>query len=178
MKSKFSDAKYLKELNNEELFTVLCHGVHHPDDVSHLKDLFTDTTTVYSSIFDIKPFIENQNISDENPDGVNLLEYILPSVKRVYSKFFINPPGLLNNERLDLYRLQFNLEEFLIFLKDKFIENQKSLDNFKYLDTNSEILTLIVEDYVASKIAYIASVKMSTIKEEIRDIKISKHLKL
>jgi hypothetical protein len=176
MKSKFYNSKYLSELNSDELFIVLCHGVHNPDDVSHLMDLFKDATTIYSSIFDVEPFI---NVSDDDPDGVNLLEYILPSVKRVYSKFFINPPGLLiNNERLDLYKLQFNLEEFLIFLKDKFIENQKSLDNFKYLDTNSEILTLIVEDYVASKIAYIASVKMSTIKEEIRDIKISKHLKL
>lgn len=176
MKSKFSNSKHLSELNSDELFIVLCHGIHHPDDVSHLMDLFKDTTTIYSSIFDIEPFVNN--VSENDPDSVNLLEYILPSVKRVYSKFFINPPGLLNNERLDLYRLQFNLQEFLMFLKDKFIENQKSLDNFKFLDTNSEILTLIVEEYVASKISYVASVKMSNVKEEIRDIKISKHLKI
>ena len=176
MKSKFSNSKHLSELNSDELFIVLCQGIHHPDDVSHLMDLFKDTTTIYSSIFDVEPFVNN--VSENDPDSVNLLEYILPSVKRAYSKFFINPPGLLNNERLDLYRLQFNLQEFLMFLKDKFIENQKSLDNFKFLDTNSEILTLIVEEYVASKISYVASVKMSNVKEEIRDIKISKHLKI
>ena len=174
MRSKFSDSKYLSELNNDELFIVLCHGVYNQDDISHLMDLFKDTTTTYSSIFDVVPFINKNDVSDD----VNLLEYILPSVKRAYSKFFINPPGLLNNERLDLYKLQFNLQEFLLFLRDKFIENYKSLENFKFLDTNSEILTLIIEEYVASKISYVSSIKMSNIKEEIRDIKISKHLKI
>ena len=61
---------------------------------------------------------------------------------------------------------------------DKFIKNHYVLDDFKNLDTDSEILTLIVEDYMASKISYVASVKQSDIQREIRDIKISKHLEI
>lgn len=178
MISKFSNSKYLSELNNDDLFIALCHGIHHPDDLEHLMDLFKDTTTIYSSIFNIEPFISKQYISDENPDGVNVLEYILPTVRKVYSKFFINPPSLLNEDRLVLYKLQFNLQEFLIYLKDKFIKNLNCLDDFEYLDRISEILTLIVDEYVASKISYITSIKMSNIKEEIRDIKLSKHLRI
>ena len=50
------------------------------------------------------------------------------------------------------------------------------MNDFKNLDTDGEILTLIVEDYIASKISYILSLNVSNIQKEIRDIKISKQL--
>jgi hypothetical protein len=178
MKSKFSNCKSLSELNDIDLFLVLCKGINNNEDMSNLMNLFKETTTKYSSIFDVEPFITIQDISEENPEGYNLLEYILPSVKRVYSKFFINLPGLFNNERLNLFKLQFNLEEFLLLLKEKFIKNKEVLNNFEYLDKNTEILTLIVDEYVASKVSYVSSINTTKIKEEIRDIKINKHLKI
>ena len=47
-----------------------------------------------------------------------------------------------------MFQLQFNLVEFLTFLSDKYIKNHNKLNDFKNLDTDSEILTLIVEDYI------------------------------
>jgi len=178
----FKDAKSLKEFDNDILYDALCKGINDPNHVSHLKDLYKDTTSLYHHLFDNPVFTEMKNKTEENPDGNNLLEYILPTVKRAYSKFFINTPTIFNNInanfRLELFQLQFNLQEFLKFISEKFIKNHSALDDFKNLDTDSEILTLIVEDYMASKISYVASVKQVDIQKEIRDIKISKHLEI
>lgn len=178
----FKDVKSLKEFDNDMLYDILCKGISHPDDISHLKELFKDTTTLHYHLFDNPFFTEKKNKTEENPDGDNLLEYVLPTVRRAYSKFFINPPGILTssieNKRLELFQLQFNLVEFLTFLSEKFIKNHDKLDDFKNLDTDSEILTLIVEDYISSKISYIASMHTSDIPKEIRDIKISRHLEI
>ena len=133
-------------------------------------------------MFDNPIFTEKRNKTEENPEGNHLLEYILPTIRRAYSKFFLNPPSILvssvENKRLELFQLQFNLVEFLTFLSDKYIKNHNKLNDFKNLDTDSEILTLIVEDYIASKISYISSMHASDIPVEIRDIKISKHLNI
>lgn len=178
----FKDTKSLKEFDNDNLYNILCKGLHHQDDVLHLKDLFKDTTCLHYHLFDNPIFTEKKNKTEDNPDGNNLLEYILPTIRRAYSKFFINPPSILvssvENKRLELFQLQFNLVEFLTFLSEKFINNYNKLEDFKNLDTDSEILTLIVEDFIASKISYVASMHTSDIPKEIRDIKISRHLEI
>lgn len=178
----FKDAKSLSEFDNDALYTALTRGVRDEKDLSHLMDLYKDTTKLHYSLFDDDIFIQKKNISEDNPDGNNLLEYILPSVTRVYSKFFINPPSIFSNSnflpRLELFQLQFNLQEFLIFLSKKFKSNHNCLSDFENLDTDSEILTLIVEDYVASKVSFVTSINNSEIQKEIRNIKISKHLEI
>ena len=176
----FKDSKSLKEFDNDRLYDALCKGLSHPDDISYLKDLFKDTTTLHHHLFDDPIFTEKRNKTEENPDGNNLLEYILPSLRRVYSKFFINPPSMLvssiESKRLEFFQLQFNLVEFLTFLSDKFKKNHNILNDFTNIDTDSELLTLIVEDYLASKVSYILSLNVSNIQKEIRDIKISTKL--
>jgi hypothetical protein len=178
----FKDAISLKELNNDDLYEVLCRGVREEQNVNHLKDLYKDTTTLHYRLFDDPIFTERKNKTEENPEGNNLIEYILPSLTRVYSKFFINPPSIFLNSnylpRLELFQLQFNLIEFLEVLSKKFKKNYECLKDFKNLDTDSEILTLIVEDYVASKVSYVTSIKNSDIQKEVRNIKISKHLEI
>ena len=82
----------------------------------------------------------------------------------------------IESKRLELFQLQFNLVEFLNFISDKFKKNHNILNDFKNLDTDGEILTLIVEDYLASKVSYILSLNVSNIQKEIRDVKISKQL--
>jgi len=178
----YKDAKSLKELDDNNLYDILCKGINHPDDVSHLKDLFKDTTCLHYHLFDDPVFTEKKNKSDDNPDGNNLLEYILPTLRRLYSKFFIVPPSIFTsskeNRRLELYQLQFNLVEFLTILSEKYKNNHNKLDDFKNLDTDAEMLTLIVEDYIASKVSYIASTNTFDIPTEIRDIKLSRHLNI
>ena len=176
----FKDSKSLKEFDNDNLYDALCKGLNHPDDISHLKDLFKDTTTLHYHLFDDPAFTEKKNKTEDDPEGNHLLEYILPTIRRVYSKFFINPPNMLvssiENKRLELFQLQFNLVEFLTFLSDKYKKNHNILNDFINIDTDSELLTLIVEDYIASKISYILSLNVSNIQKEIRDVKISKQL--
>ena len=57
------------------------------------------------------------------------------SVMFVIIRFFINPPSMLvssvENKRLELFKLQFNLVEFLTFLSEKFINNYDKLEDFK-----------------------------------------------
>jgi len=48
----FKDSKSLKEFDNDNLYDALCKGLNHPDDISHLKDLFKDTTTLHYHLFD------------------------------------------------------------------------------------------------------------------------------
>ena len=176
----FKDSKSLKEFDNNVLYDALCKGLSHPDDILHLKELYKDTTTLHYHLFDDSIFTEKRNKTEDNPEGSNLLEYILPTIRRAYSKFFINPPSMLvssiESKRLELFQLQFNLVEFLTFISDKFKKNHNILNDFKNLDTDGEILTLIVEDYIASKISYILSLNVSNIQKEIRDVKISKQL--
>jgi hypothetical protein len=38
----FKDSKSLKEFDDDNLYNALCKGLSHPDDISHLKDLFKD----------------------------------------------------------------------------------------------------------------------------------------
>lgn len=178
----FKDAKSLKDLDNELLYNTLCQGVNDQSHVTHLKDLFKDTTTLHYHLFDSPVFTEKKNKTEDNPEGYNLLEYILPSVRRAYSKFFINPPSIFNNpnsySRLELFQLQFNLQELLNSISDKFIKNVDCLNDFQFLDIDSELLTLIIEDYLASKVKYVSSVNSFDIQKEIRDIKITKHLEI
>lgn len=172
-----SVTKSLVELDNEILYSALCGGISNPEDVKHLKDLFKDATTLHYDLFTDPIFFEKKDT-----DSNIVIEYVLPTLKRAYSKFFINTPGIfstsIHQNRLELYQLQFNLREFLEFLSNKFLKNYDKLNDFENLDTNSEILTLIVEDYIGSKVSYVASVPVDEIQKEIRDIKLSRHLSI
>ncbi len=173
--------KSLKDLDSDHLYTTLCGGINSQSDIKHLMDLFKDTTRLHYDLFTDPIFFEKKD-SDSN----SVIEYVLPTLRRAYSKFFINTPGIFStstyqnpvNTRLELYQLQFNLREFLEFLSDKFLKNYDKLNDFENLDTNSEILTLIVEDYIGSKVSYVTSVPVDEIQKEIRDIKLSRHLSI
>lgn len=176
----FKDSKSLSEFHNEKLYDALCKGVNNEEDISSLKKLFETTTLLHWNLFDVPIFNDGFDKTKENPDGTNLLEYILPTLKRVYSKFYINPPSILlqssGTKRLELFQLQFDLVDFLTFLSSKFSKNSKILDDFQNLDKCIELFTLIVDDYLASKVSHILSMKVSNIQTEIRDIKISTKL--
>ena len=56
----FKDAKSLKEFDNEILYDALCKGINDPNHVSHLKDLYKDTTSLYYHLFDDPVFTKNE----------------------------------------------------------------------------------------------------------------------
>ena len=94
----------------------------------------------------------------------------------MFTQQYTNTQG--KNHRLELFQLQFELEDFLKFLSNKFKKNHNILDDFENLDKYSELLTLIVEEYKASKVSFVASVHSGEIESEIRDIKLTRHLSI
>jgi hypothetical protein len=178
--------KSLKDISEQVLSSLSSVIVPSGIDVEHskkLRSIFEDTIQNYSHLFEDKVFTR---VSDEH----SVIEYILPTIKRAYSKFYIKVPGvfeLQNNSkmdtkyqkrRLELFQLQFDLKDFLTFLSLKFKSNCDILEDFKNLDKESEILTLIVEDYIVSKIRFVSSVNFSDIEREIRSIKLERHLEI
>lgn len=179
----FRTLKSLNEISeiSDPIFSSLCSGLS-IEHAEKMQGLFRDAVHNYSHLF-------TDDIFTKVNENSCLLEYILPSIRKVYSKFFINTPSIFSdgtnalglkhrNFRLELFQLQFELGDFLKFLSEKIIKNYNCLDDFKNLDVYTELLTLIVEDYVASKISFVASIGVSDIESEIRNIKLTRHLKI
>lgn len=167
----------LQEYDNDKVYDLLLQGIVNGSLKDQLLELYQDTCRIHYHLFEDDFFKQNFISSDENKDGNNILSYILPSVRRVFVTFFMDVPTLFENDpkRKELFQIQFDLEEFLIELSNKLKNNITILDNFKNLDRGSEILQLIVNDYVASKIK---KSRVNNTTQAIREIKLEKHLKI
>jgi hypothetical protein len=99
--------------------------------------------------------------------------FIIPAVVRCWSNFFIDTPTLIKDDHLKLYKLLFNLEEFLLLVKQKLKITIKFLeDNFNpNIDPEAESLRLIVDSYVSDKVALC---RINNPLKEVRKIKIEK----
>jgi hypothetical protein len=181
---QFKDAKSILELDHDGLYFSLCKSIQNPEDVEKLTRIFKKTTTEFFYFFEDEIFTQKKYQSEDNPDGHHVLEYLLPTVKKVYINFFINIPtifkytlpGNFAQNRLELFQLQFNLKELLNYISEKYKKNYDCLKDFENIDKDTEILTIITEDYLAQKIAYVLSVNFKDIVTEIRDSKINKQL--
>jgi len=175
------DKKSLSEYDNDDIYDALLVGVKDPEFKKHLLELYQDTCRIHYHLFE-DDFFKQRFFSDENRvygdiEGDNILGYILPAIRRVFATFFINIPTIFNNDekRTELFQLHFNLVEFLTELSEKLKNNITILDDFKNLDRGSEILQLIVNDYVSSKIK---KTRINNPTQEIRQIKLERHLKI
>lgn len=113
------------------------------------------------------------------------LDLILPAVRRVFGKVFIDPPkifitdptvakvkGYKEDGRLELFRLYFDIDEFLDYLVEYLIKTKNSLKEFEYIDRSIETITLIVDNYIAKLVRKVLD--SEDIKLEIRDLKIKR----
>ena len=176
-----SEIGSLKDYDNDEYYQAMMSGIKDFELKRHLLELCQDTCRKYYYLFE-DDFFKKKYFSDSNrvygdPEGDNILMYVLPSLRRVFATFFINIPPLFNDDqkRTELFQLQFNLEEFLTELSEKLKKNITILDDFKNLDRGSEILQLIVDDYVSSKIK---KTRINNPTQAIRQIKLENHLKI
>jgi len=165
MKKKFSS---LRDFNDESVFKVLLKGIE-SDKRQHLLELMIDSCQIYSNLF-------SDDFWFEQLDGDYPIEYVLPALRRVYASFFIQIPTLLQNDerRVELFQLNFNLEEFLTEVSTK-AQTVKNLSEFEHIDKTSTILQLIVDNYVGGKIKM---TRVDNLTQTIREIKLEKHLKL
>jgi hypothetical protein len=136
---------------------------------------------VYSS--DLRDFLDNfidqhfhkfKEFENEYfyEDEDEIITIIIPIFRRLYGKMFITPPSILldKKEKLELFKLSFNIEYFCEYLINMLNYNRKALEKFEYLDKTNEIITLIVDNYIAYLIEYVNN--SENIKLDIRHLKL------
>jgi len=167
---------YTEEIG--EMFSVILSGV------------FKNSKNYFQDDFFINPLPEKgdpQGFTSKN--GENLLSFIIPALQNVFSRFWINPPSLftdlqnsslrssnVRDQRLEIFQLSFDSNEFLEFLAQKLRKNIDILDDFDNLDHYSKIIEIIIDDYVSSKVKFVQGV--GDIKAQIRYLKIKKGLEI
>jgi hypothetical protein len=108
----------------------------------------------------------------------NLTSLILPSIKRVWGNTYINPPKLLIDDRLELYKLMFNIDDYIDYFID-ILQKGISITSLEYLDRSCEFVRLIVDNYVGRNFqkAYTTIDVKSEISSLKRELKINKIIK-
>lgn len=151
--------KSLSDINKPVIINAMLEGLVNDEHRVSLSEILKLTCDNYSELF-----------SDFDSE---LLTYVLPSVRRVYSLMFIDTPHIFNgdSDRLELFKLSFDLDEFLRYLHDIVIDRSGVLDFFENLDFRSEFLMLVVQNYVSGKIKL---TRTNNVKELLREFKLKK----
>jgi hypothetical protein len=115
----------------------------------------------------------------------DILDLILPAIRRVFGKVFISPPkifvvdlsissikGYKEDGRLELFRLHYDIDEFIEYLLTHLTLSKDCLKTFEYIDKSSTTLEIIVDNYIASLVKKVLD--SDDIKIDIRDLKIKK----
>jgi hypothetical protein len=159
---------YKKELINSLTISLI------DDDLK--RDLEYNLNYILDKRMDVFDILCGElNNSDESVEVL-----VLPSVRRAWSMVFINTPTIfgINDKRLELFQLSWDIDNFLNYLKDIFTKVKNCLDQFENLDTSVEILNLICQNYINKLISDCRKNKTKEeIKIEIRDLKLKKMLK-
>ena len=103
-----------------------------------------------------------------------MVDLILPCVRRIFAEVFINPPTLFKEKRLEYFQLLFDVDEFVDYFLVIVPKMKKSLELLESLDRTSKTLELIVDNYVANLVERTRG--REDIVADIRDLKIKKTL--
>jgi hypothetical protein len=145
------------------------------DHATQLETLLKKTCNEYHYLFN------DEFYQKEDGSNSNYVSYILPAVRRVYAEIFIKekeifkPKNEINEKCEQLFKLLFDLEDFLKYLSVKLKNNYDKLDDLEFLDSKAEILHLIVQNYVAG---LLKRCRISNPTKEIRNIKLERDLKI
>lgn len=148
----------------DELTDALCNGIINSSDFRDIIDYVLDHKLY---LFDTDELVGTM-YDDED----EILDMILPSIRRVFVKVYQDPPTILKGDKLQLYFLLFDIDEFLNYLLIIIQESKKSLEPFTHLDRTIETITLIVDNFIAKNFSL--AYNCIDIKQEIRDLKIKK----
>jgi hypothetical protein len=151
-KKSFLDL-YKDELYKKTIIDALCQGIDSKY-LNSFKSLLEYVIDEKYNLFDIEEFKGALYLDEDET-----LDLVLPAVRRVFGKIFIDPPTLFKdsnygrvlpeNLRYKLFTMYFNVDEFIEYLIDMFVKSKDCLKNFEHIDRTSETLTLIVDNYVA-----------------------------
>lgn len=161
-KKSFLDL-YQDEHYKKAIVDALCQGI----DNQHLysfRALLEYVVDKKYHLFDREEFKGALYLEEDET-----LDLVLPSVRRVFGKIFIDPPTLFKdsnygrvlpeNKRYKLFTMYFNPDEFIDYLIDMFIKSKDCLEHFEHIDRTSETLTLIVDNYIAGLVQRVRDIE-------------------
>jgi hypothetical protein len=115
-------------------------------------------------------------------------DLILPAVRRVFGKVFVDPPkifvvdpmiakvkGYKEDGRLELFRLHYDIDDFLNYLVTHLVPSKEILKSFEYIDRSITTLEILVDNYIAMLVKKVLD--STDIKKDIRDLKIKSLVK-
>lgn len=152
----------------DELTDALCNGIINSSDFRDIIDYVLDHKLY---LFDTDELVGTM-YDDED----EILDMILPSIRRVFVKVYQDPPTILKGDKLQLYFLLFDIDNFLTYLLIIIQESRKSLEPFTHLDRTIETITLIVDNHIADLFDRAYNFD-GDIQQEIRDLKLKKIIK-
>ncbi len=162
MKNKSFIELYKEEHYRKAIVDALCQGIH-SQYIPSFKSLLEYVITDKYDLFDRDEFKSSLYLDEDET-----LNLILPAVRRVFGKIFIDPPTLFKDSsyvkipeslRYKLFIMYFNADEFIDYLVDMFIKSKDCLQHFEHIDRTSETLTLIVDNYVAGLVQRVRDVE-------------------
>ena len=150
----YKDVDYKKTI-----IDTLCQGIV-SQHIYSFKALLEYVIDKKYHLFDREEF-KGSLYSDED----ETLDLVLPAIRRVFGKVFIDPPTLFketgynNGHRYKLFTMFFNADEFIDYLIDMFIKSKDCLQHFEHIDRTTETLSLIVDNYVADLVQRVLNIE-------------------
>jgi hypothetical protein len=157
-KKSFLDL-YKDEQYKKAIIDALCQGIS-SQHLHSFKSLLEYVVDEKYYLFDREEFKGALYLEEDET-----LDLVLPAVRRVFGKVFIDPPTLFketgynNGHRYKLFTMYFNPDEFIDYLIDMFIKSKDCLQHFEHIDRTAETLTLIVDNYVASLVQKVLDIE-------------------
>jgi len=154
---------YKEESYKKIIIEALCKGIS-GEHLHSFKSLLEYVINKKYHLFDRDEFKGALYLEEDET-----LDLVLPSVRRVFAKIFIDPPTIFKdsgygrvlpeNKRYKLFTMYFNIDEFIDYLIDMFIKSKDCLAHFEHIDRTSETLTLIVDNYIASLVTKVINIE-------------------
>ena len=157
-KKSFLDL-YKDDYYKNAITDALCQGIG-TEYIKSFKELVKYVVDEKYHLFDREEFKGALYLDEDET-----LDLILPAVRRIFGKIFIDPPTLFKEtgyntgSRYKLFTMYFNPDEFIDYLIDMFIKSKDCLQHFEHIDRTSETLTLIVDNYVASLVQRVLDIE-------------------
>jgi len=153
---------YREELLDTLESMLRSHSSDFRDTISYVLDNKLDLFKDFDG-----PFYEGED---------NMIDLILPAVTRLYGKYFVTPPTILleprNADKLKLYQFSFDIDCFIDYFLEVLPKVKNSLAPLDSLDRTAETLSLLVDNYIASRFKY--AYECEDIIKEIREVKLKK----
>jgi hypothetical protein len=151
----------------EIILDTLCQGIKNTSEFRDLLEYVID-----KKLYLFEGFEFQGTLYDGDDD---ILDLIMPSIRRVWGKVYVKPPSILKAERLQLFELLFDIDEFLDYLVLILPKSSNKLEIFSNLDRTQETLQLIVDNYIAG--LFHKAYNSETIDVDIKTAKRDKNLK-